>query len=31
MKNTDEALGKLITKWIEIAEKIGEFVIEQSP
>lgn len=31
MKNTDEALGRLIEKGIEIAEKTGSFAIEQAP
>jgi len=31
MKNTDEALSKLIEKGIEAAEKTGQFVIEQAP
>lgn len=31
MKQTDEALGKLIEKGIEVAEKTGNFVIEQAP
>jgi len=31
MKNTDEALGKLIEKGIEVAEKSGQFVIDQAP
>ena len=31
MKQTDEVLGKLIEKGIEVAEKTGNFVIEQAP
>lgn len=31
MKNTDEALGKLIEKGIEVAEKSGQFVMDQAP
>jgi len=31
MKNTDEALGKLIEKGIEVAEQTGKFVIDQAP
>lgn len=31
MKNTDEALGKLIEKGIEVAEQTGKFVINQAP
>lgn len=31
MKNTDEALGRLIEKGIEVAEQTGKFVIDQAP
>lgn len=31
MKQTDEALGKLIEKAIRVSEKTGNFVIEQAP
>lgn len=31
MKQTDEALAKLIEKGIEVAEKSGKFVIDQAP
>lgn len=31
MKQTDEALAKLIQKGIEVAEKTGNFVIDQAP
>jgi len=31
MKNTDQALSKLIEKGIKVAEKTGEFVINQAP
>lgn len=31
MKQTDETLAKLVEKGIEVAEKTGNFVIEQAP